>query len=66
MNDPPFDDPHVPFTALRLNVAPMLKAEFIVSVQLPVVGQPPPDQPAKVDPGGVVTISYTEAPLLNK
>jgi hypothetical protein len=47
--------------AFRLNVAVTPWAEVIVTVQVPVPEQPPPDQPAKVDPAAGVAVSVTPA-----
>jgi hypothetical protein len=46
-----------------LNVAVTLWAEFIVTVQFPVPVQPPPDQPAKREPGVADAVSVTEVPI---
>jgi hypothetical protein len=40
-------------------------AALIVTVQLPVPEQPPPLQPANVDPAAGVALSVTAAPLVN-
>ena len=49
-----------------VNVAVTVWAEFIVTVHVPVPGQPPPatDQPVKVDPepGVAVAVSVTGVP----
>jgi hypothetical protein len=46
-----------------LNVAVTLWPEFIVTVQLPVPVQPPPDQPAKREPEAADAVSVTEVPI---
>jgi hypothetical protein len=47
-----------------LNVAATLRDGFIVTVQVPVPVQPPPDQPAKTEPGTADAVRVTEVPEL--
>ena len=47
----------------KLKVAVTLWAEFMVTVQVPVPEQPPPDQPVKVEPELAVAVSVTDVPL---
>jgi hypothetical protein len=45
-----------------LNVAVTPWPEFIVTVQVPVPVQPPPDQPAKTEPEAADAVSVTDIP----
>jgi hypothetical protein len=47
-----------------LKVAVTDVAAFIVTEQVPVPEQPPPLQPAKVDPPAGLAVSVTDVPLL--
>ena len=49
---------------VNVNVAVTFWAALIVSVQFPVPLQPPPLQPAKVDPPDAVAVSVTLVPAL--
>jgi hypothetical protein len=44
-------------------VAATVVGAFIVTVQGPVLGQPPPLQPAKVDPLAGLAVRVTTVPL---
>lgn len=46
----------------KLNVAVTEAAEFTVTTQVPVPEQPPPDHPAKFDPGPAEAVRVTTVP----
>ncbi len=48
----------------RLKVAVTDAAAFIVTAHVPVLEQPPPLQPVKVDPPAGLAVSVTTVPLL--
>jgi hypothetical protein len=48
---------------LDSNVAVTAWSELIVTVQVPVPLQPPPDQPPKLEPESAVAVSVTIVPL---
>ena len=48
-----------------MNVAVTVVSELSVTWQVPVPEQPPPDQPAKVDPAVGLAVKVTAAPWLN-
>lgn len=46
----------------RVNVAVTKTVAFIVTTQVPIPEQPPPDQPVKFDPGAGVAVKVTTVP----
>jgi hypothetical protein len=46
-----------------VNVAVTVVPAFIVTWHVPVPEQPPPDQPANLEPAAAVAVSVTEVPL---
>lgn len=50
---------------MAAKLAVTVVSEFSVTVQLPVPVQPPPDQPANVEPASAVAVSVTCAPAVN-